>query len=324
MGAMAASQDTVALRDKLSRTIARFEEQFHLLRWVEMDLAVYSRFEQVMIEEFVRDRVLPHSTIHVKRDWEYYTRNPDVTAFLNLLPDECSVDDAAGFLELPIEVAMNLTVDALWDRAITLTTLPRPDDIYQPITFTEGSETELISEEIKRAISQLDGETPLSIAAERVKTSDIRQFLQEIALLARRREVEQVPPGQALVVLYSSTLQGIMRRFSKLLGHRLTRQIFLQARDVKIQDYSWIGFIELEDNVDIEVRPSLIAAVSKGAVPPTLIRESLRSFLEEICEIAHQLTGKTPVKKILSQTRTEIETRFPNRAFDVEWERIFI
>ena len=325
MGALAASIDTAVLRDKLSRTLSRFEEQFHLLRWVEMDLAVYSRFEQVMIEEFIRDRVLPHTTIRVKRDWEYYTRNPDVIAFLNLLPEECTVEDASGFLELPIEIAMNLTVDALWDRAVTVTTLPRPDDIYQPTIFAgNNGESELVSEEIKRAISQLDGETPLSIAAEKVKTSDIRQFLQEIALLARRREVEQVSPGQTLVVLYSSSLQGILQKLSKLVGYRLVRQVFNQARELLLNQYSWLGYVELEEHVDVEVRPSLIAGVSRGAVSPKLLRDSLRALLEVVCSIANELTGKAPVKRIVSQTRAEVETRFPNRAFDVEWERFSI
>lgn len=325
MGAMAASNDTAALRDKLSRVIARFEEQFHLLRWVEMDLAVYSRFERVMIEEFIRDQVYPHTTIHVKRDWEYYTRNPDVTAFLSLLPEECSVEDVGNFLELPVEVTMNLTVDALWDRAVTVTTLPRPDDIYQPTTFVEnGDSSQTVSEEIKRAISQLDGETPLSIAAERVKTSDIRQFLQEIASLARRREVEQVSPGQALVVLYASTLQGLLQRLSKLLGYRLSRQVFLQARNKLVNQYTWLGYVELEEHVDIEVRPSLIAGVSRGAISPQLLREALRALLEEVCVTANQFTGKAPVKRIITQTRHEVETRFPNRAFEVEWERFFV
>ncbi|MDF1539904.1 MAG: hypothetical protein P1Q69_13485, partial [Candidatus Thorarchaeota archaeon] len=63
LGALSASEDNEFLREKLRKIIKAFEEQFNLLRWVEMDLAVYSRFERQVIETFLRDVVTPESVI---------------------------------------------------------------------------------------------------------------------------------------------------------------------------------------------------------------------------------------------------------------------
>ncbi|MGY5874874.1 MAG: hypothetical protein RTU30_03930 [Candidatus Thorarchaeota archaeon] len=322
MGAMAATKDTAGLRSKLIRTLNKFEEQFNLLRWVDMDLAVYARFERVIIEEFVRELVEPRSIIRVRRDWEFYTKNADVIAFLNLIPPVCTVKEAAKFLELPVEIAMNLAVQAVWDRAITAASIPRPDDIYQPTLASTTPSLSDVSLETKQALIELDGETPLSIAAERVKTSDLRRFLEEIAILARRHEVEQVSPGQALVVVYTSAIQSILERCAKVLGFQLTRKIFIRSKEKLLDTYGWLGFIELEDYVDLEVRSSLTAALTKGSVSPETLKDALSALLDKVASLACGLAGRSSIFKIIDLTRKKIEDLFPNMSIEIEWERL--
>lgn len=44
LGAISTKGDSANIRKKLKKTIAKFEEQFSVLKWVELDLAVQTRF----------------------------------------------------------------------------------------------------------------------------------------------------------------------------------------------------------------------------------------------------------------------------------------
>jgi len=110
--AVATKEDTEDIRHRMRRLIDAFEDQFALLRWVELDLAVYTRFERNVVEEFVREQITPETQIELKDHWEFYTSRPDVISFLKLIPEKCTVQDAAEFLEVPLELAMNMAAEA--------------------------------------------------------------------------------------------------------------------------------------------------------------------------------------------------------------------
>ncbi|MFW9870367.1 MAG: hypothetical protein ACFFEL_12140, partial [Candidatus Thorarchaeota archaeon] len=78
LGAISLKEDSAYIRDKLKRIIKLFEEQFSILRWVDLDLAVHTRFEASMIDEFISDKIKPETMMTVRPEWEYYTKRPDV------------------------------------------------------------------------------------------------------------------------------------------------------------------------------------------------------------------------------------------------------
>ena len=325
LGAISSKGDSAHLRDKLKRTIHRFEEQFSVLKWVDLDLAVQTRFEQTVMNEFVRDEIMQESLITVKPEWEHYTKRPDVISFLRLIPDICSVKDAADFLEVPVEIALNLTAEALWEGSIALINPLKPDDIYQTTTLTHSDEMlKGLSPDAIRALSELDGETPLSIAAERLKTSDLKRFLEEVAWLEKRKMIELVSPSQAVVVRYSSALQYLLNRLANIIGINATRKVFFSARDELVDNYSWLSFVTLEEGVDIEMRSSLLSSTLKGSISPDVLDDGLRVFMQFITRKVKDLIGAGPVNKVLYSTKDELEKRFPSTVFQIEWESLLV
>ncbi len=321
LGAISTKGDSANIRKKLKRTIEKFEEQFSVLKWVDLDLAVQTRFEQRVIDEFIRERISPETLITVKGEWEHYTRRPDVVSFLRLIPAICAVKDAAEFLEVPVEIALNLAAEALWEGAIQVANPVKPDDIYQTTSLThDESALEGLSPEAARALTELDGETPLSIAAERLKTIDLKRFLEEVAFLEQRKMVELVTPSQAVIVRYSSALQGLLKRFGNIIGFQAMRDIFFDARTELVENYPWLGFVTLEDGVDIEMRSSLLSATLKGSIEPDILEDGLRVLTQFITRRVKDLMGKDPVNRVLSKTKSEIELRFPSTVYHIEWE----
>ncbi|MHA1961488.1 MAG: hypothetical protein ACW99U_14800 [Candidatus Thorarchaeota archaeon] len=323
MGALSVDTDTAEARERLRRVVSRFEDQFTLLRWIDLDLAIYSRFEKTVIEEFVRDRVLPDSVIHVKWDWEYYTKNADVIAILRLIPRICTVKDAADFLEMPIEIVMNLVAEAYFEKAISISQPVKPDDIYQATALVgETDDVDGISPETSEALTQLDGETPLMIAAEKVRTKDLKRFLEEIALLARRHAIELISPAQATVVLYSSALQEILDRSGTLIGIHLARTAFIESRNALIKQNPWLAFVDLEDGVDVEVKTSLATAAVRGTIAPETLDKGFLELLISIVERTRKFVGPNPAKAIVSKSKEELEKQFPSRTYQIEWEKL--
>jgi hypothetical protein len=308
VGAVSADKESQHLREKLKSVIAKFENQFSLLRWVELDLAVYTRFERYVIEEFIRDQIEPDSQIIVKPHWEFYTKNPDVVSFLRLVPQICTVKDAADFLEMPVEIALNLTAEALWDKAITVKAAIRADDIYEATALT-GSR---------------DGETPLTIAAERVKTADLKRFLSDIGVLAEKHEVELVSPAQAVVVLFSLALQELLDRCARILGRRVTRQMFFDSRDTQAQIYPWLAFVDFDESLDVEIKSSLMSAAGKRRITPEILNDGFRTFLHSIMRNIRSYVGAKPANTILERTREEMGKQFPRRHFEIEWELLSV
>jgi hypothetical protein len=279
VGAASADKESQRLREKLKSVIAKFENQFSLLRWVDLDLAVYTRFERHVIEEFIRDQIEPDSQIIVKPHWEFYTKNPDVVSFLRLVPQICTVKDAASFLEMPVEIALNLTAEALWEKAITVKASIREDDIYEATALTGPRRSaEVVPPEVTRVLSQLDGETPLTIAAERVKTADLKRFLSDIAVLAEKQEVELVSPAQAVVVLFSSALQELLDRCVRILGRRVTHQMFFDSRETQAHIYPWLAFVDFDETLDVEIKNSLMSAAGKRRITPEMLNDGFRTF----------------------------------------------
>ena len=325
LGAVSTKIDTAHIRDKLKRTVIRFEEQFSVLKWVDLDLAVQTRFEQTVMNEFVREQITEDSLITVKPGWEHYTRRPDVISFLRLIPDICSVNDASGFLEVPVEIALNLTAEALWEGSISIANPVKPDDIYQATSLTQ-SEEELhdLSPDAIRALGELDGETPLSIAAERLKTSDLKRFLEEVAWLQKRKMIELVTPSQAVVVRYSSALQYLLNRLANIIGINTTRKAFFSAREDLVDNYSWLAFVTLEEGVDVEMRSSLLSATLKGSISPDILDDGLRVFMQFITRRVKDIMGAGPVNKVLYNTKEELEKRFPSTVFQIEWESLLV
>jgi len=325
LGAISTKVDNQHVRNKLKRTLGKFEEQFAVLKWVELDLAVHTRFEQTIMNEFVRENIIPETLIAVRPEWEHLTRRPDVISFLRLIPDVCSIEDAANFLEVPVEIALNLAAESLWEGAIIVTNPVKPDDIYQSTSLTPTEETlEHLSPEAARTLSELDGETPLSIAAERMRTEDLKRFLEDVAWLKERKMVELVSPSQAVVVRYSSALHGLLKRLADIVGFVPIRNIFFEARDELVALYPWLTFVTLEEGVDIDMRSSLLSATLKGSIAPDAIDDGFRVFIQFIMRRVKDLIGANPVNKILFNTKNEIEQKFPSTVFYIEWESFLV
>jgi hypothetical protein len=320
LGAISVTEDTEQIRNKLKRLIHAFEDQFGLLRWVDLDLAVYTRFERNVIEEFVRGQIGPQTTIRLRRDWEFFTQKADVVSFLKLIPEICTVDEAAKFLEVPVELAMNLAAEAFWEKAVTIAQSAKPDDIYQATSLIRPTETDGISEATAKVLPELDGETPLSIAAERVKTADLKRFLDEIAILAQRKAVELVSPAQATTVLYTSALQETLNRCAKILGIKPARSMFFSSRDKLVAELPWLAFVGLEEGVDVEIKTSLVSATVKGSITPETLSGGFRYLFQEYTRRMSTLMGSSRVNTILSGARSYIEKQFPSTAFDIHWE----
>lgn len=322
LGAISTKGDNANIREKLKKTIVKFEEQFSVLKWVDLDLAVHTRFEQRVIDEFIREQITPETLITVKSEWEHYTKRPDVISFLRLIPAICAVKDAAEFLEVPVEIALNLAAEALWEGAIHVANPVRPDDIYQTTALTHGSNDALedLSPEAARALTELDGETPLSIAAERLKTIDLKRFLEEVAFLEQRKMVELVSPSQAVVVRYSSALQTLLTKFGNIIGFNVTREVFYDARDELVDNYPWLAFIVLEEGIDVDMRSSLLSATLKGTLSPEILDDGFRVLMQFITRRVRDLMGEDPVNRILSVTKDEVEQRFPSTVYHIEWE----
>ncbi|MBY8996554.1 MAG: hypothetical protein KGD60_02390 [Candidatus Thorarchaeota archaeon] len=325
LGAVSTKEDSAQIRTKLKRMIERFEEQFSVLRWVDIDLAIQTRFEQSVIDEFVRYLIIPDTVITVRAGWEHYTKKPDVMSFLRIIPSICSVKDAAEFLEVPIEVALNLAAEALWENAITVYNPVKPDDIYQATSITRpGAEDEKLSPETAKALSELDGETPVSIAAERMRTSDMKRFLKDVAILEKRKMIELVTPAHAVAVRYTSALHSLLKGCSKIVGITAMRKVFLVSREKLVGTYPWMAYVTLEEGVDIEMRSSLTAATIKGTIGPDVLNDGFRVIMQFITRRVKDLTGAQPMNRIIANTREEIQQQFPSTAYEIEWETLVV
>ncbi|MFW9925604.1 MAG: hypothetical protein ACFFDM_02440 [Candidatus Thorarchaeota archaeon] len=324
LGAISLKEDSAYIRDKLKRIIKLFEEQFGILRWVDLDLAVHTRFEASMIDEFIRDKIKPETMMTVRPEWEYYTKRPDVISFLRLIPEICSVKDAAGFLEVPLEVAMNIAAEALWENAITIYNPVKPDDIYQATLAQTTHPDDPLSPDSVRALTEIDGETPLSIAAERLRTSDLRRFLDDVALLERRRMIELVTPAHAVAVRYTAAVQSLLRNCAMIVGLNATRKIFFVSRKELVTNYPWLAYITLEVGVDIEMRSSLTAATIKGSIAPFVLNDGFRVLTQFITRRVKDLTGANPINRIVTNTREEIEQQYPSTVYEIEWETLSV
>jgi hypothetical protein len=323
IGALAASEDNEMLRERVRQLVNIFEEQFNLLRWVEIDLAVYSRFEKHVIQKLVLQEIGPESVIRQKLNWDLFVRDPEVASFLQLLPNSISVREASLFLEMPLDMVLNITANALWERAVVLTTPVLPEDIYQTTSLQRTVESiDGVSPETAAALSQLDGETPLALAAEKVRTKDLKRFLEDIALLAQRDTVERVSPAQATLVQYSNVLQEVLSKCSMLLGKKTVRRIFFKSREALADNYTWLTFIDLEEGVDLDIRSSLASAAMNGRILPDILVDGLKALLQFITKRVSLLIGSEPTNSIVYKTKYELEKVFPRGAHEVLWEQL--
>ncbi len=321
VGALVVNKDTEALREKLRAIIQEFEKQFSILRYIDLDLAVYTRFEKTVMSEFIFNEITPETIIRKKLNWDLITDNPDVRSFLQLLPEKCSVRDAAEFLEMPVEVAMKLTAEALWERAITVSEPVRPDDIFSAtVRGLIGGQTDDVSPDTARAIRELDGETPLAIAAERVKTSDLQRFLEEVAMLARRRAIERVSPSQTAMILWTSLIQQLLNIGAKILGTERTARVFTEARRELLGVYPWLAFVDLEREVDVDIRSGLIASAVKGEISPVIVNDGFRALTQFFTKRLSRYVNMKRVNEAILTVKDTMEKEFPTRCYDIEWE----
>lgn len=323
LGAVSTKEDTENTRTKLRRLIERFEEQFSVLRWVEIDLAVHTRFEPSVIDEFVRSNIHSDTIITVRPEWQHYTKKTEVISFLRLIPSICTVKEAAEFLEIPLEVGLNLAAEALWEKTITIENPVKPDDIFQAMSIMGTSPlTGPLEPETVRTLTEFDGETPISIAAERLKTSDLKRFLDDVALLEKRKMIELVSPAHSVAIRYTSALQLLLKNCANIVGLDVMRMIFLKSREQLVDNYPWLAFVSLEEGVDIELRSSLTAATIKGTIGPDVINDGFRVLLQFMTRKVRDLLGSTPINKIVTNTRREIQNHFPGTAYEIEWESL--
>ncbi|MGV9168763.1 MAG: hypothetical protein ACOC38_02355 [Promethearchaeia archaeon] len=325
LGALSVEQESAQLREKLKRTVKKFEEQFNLLRWVDIDLAVYSRFEKVVLDEFVRDRIQEDSIIQVKHNWELFTGQAEVRSFLNLIPKRCSVQDAADFLEIPLDLVVDLASKAYWDKAIEVSSPVTLDDIYQT-TFLNQNDKQIqgVSEKTIKALGELDGETPLVIAAERVKTKDMKRFLEEIALLAEKHAVEPVPEVQSILVLYKNVLQTAVLSCAKLIGHKAAATTFRKSQKALLEVYPWVRLVCLENQVDVEIKNQLNSAVVRRAISAETISKGFGKLMRYIAEGTSYYTGCYIANRIVQNTRNETRRQFPHLVNSISWDKLTV
>jgi hypothetical protein len=325
LGAISVNEDSAQVRTKLKRMLERFEEQFNILRWVDIDLAIQTRFEASVMDEFIRPLIEPDTMMTVRAEWEHYTKRPDVRSFLRLIPSICSVKDAAGFLEVPIEVALNIAAEALWENAITIYNPVKPDDIYQATDITSSPESDAtLSAGSVRALTGIDGETPLSIAAERLKTSDLKKFLRDVAILEKRRMIELVTPSHSVAVRFTAALQTLLRNSAKIVGLNVIRKVFFVCRNELVANYPWLAYVTLEEGIDIEMRSSLTAATIKGTIGPDVLNDGFRVLMQFITRRVKDLTGSSPINRIVINTKEEIELQYPSAVYEIEWETLTV
>ncbi len=321
VGALVVSEDREYLREKLKNVIAIFEEKFTILKYVDMDLAVYSRFEPIVLNEFILEHITPATILRKKLKWESLTSNPEVRLFLEKIPDRCSVQEAADINNIPVEVAMATAAEAVWEKAVSTIQPVQPDDIYQATSIARiSADLDGVSPETRKAVAELDGETTLAIAAQRAGVSDFDQFLEEIAILAQRKAIEKVSPAQATLILQASVLQTILNLSAKIIGTDNVRKIYRTTKVHMLKKYPWLAFVDLEEGVDVEVRSSLITASVKGSLSPTLIYDGFREFMQSITLGISHYTGLKPTSCMIGRVKSVIEKQFPNRSFEVEWE----
>ncbi|MHA2352824.1 MAG: hypothetical protein ACXABX_06865 [Candidatus Thorarchaeota archaeon] len=321
LGAVSTKEDSAFARKKLKRLIERFEEQFNVLRWVDIDLAVHTRFEQNVIDEFIRSIIHPDSVITVRPEWQHFTNKAEVVSFLRLIPSICTVKEAVHFLEIPLEVGLNLAAEALWEKAITINNPVKPDDIYQATSIAGSTPlSEPLPPETVRTLTEFDGETPISIAAERLKTSDLKRFLDEVALLEKRKIIELVTPAHSVVIRYTSALQLLLNNCANIVGLNVMRGVFLRSRQQLVDTYPWLAFVSLEEGTDIELRSSLTAATIKGSISPDVINDGFRVLLQFVTRRVRDLLGSKPINTIVANTRKEIQSHYPGTAYEIEWE----
>jgi hypothetical protein len=276
-----------------------------------------------VLDEFIREQINPETVMTIRPEWEHYTKRPDVHSFLKLIPSICSVEDAAGFLEIPIEVALNIAAEALWENAITVYNPVKPDDIYQATDLTGTSESDhTLSAGSVQALTEIDGETPLSIAAERLRTADLQRFLQDVAVLEKRRMIELVTPAHAVAVRYTAALQTLLRNSAMIVGLNVMRKVFFVSRNELVGTYPWLAYVTLEEGVDIEMRSSLTAATIKGTIGPDVLNDGFRAVMQFITRRVKDLTGATPINKIVTNTKEEIELQYPSTVYEIEWETL--
>ncbi|MHA1246977.1 MAG: hypothetical protein ACTSPE_06595 [Candidatus Thorarchaeota archaeon] len=324
VGALVVNSDREFLREKLRAIVSEFEKQFSILRYVDIDLAVYTRFEKTVMSEFIFDEITEETIIRKVLNWDLITTDPDVRSFLQLLPEQCSVKDAAEFLEMPIEMAIRMAAEAVWEKAVTLSQPVKPDDIYQTTMLADVTRVDEVSPDTVRALAELDGETPLAIVAERVKTSDLKRFIDEIGLLVKRKRIEKVPPAQATLVLQISVLQGLLSSGARLIGIDKAREVFAESKQQLISVYPWLAYVDLEEGVDVDIRSSLITASVKGTISPSVIYDGFRALMQFVTKRLSAYIGIRPTNCIVRRVKESTERQFPSRSYEVQWEAITV
>ena len=224
-----------------------------------------------------------------------------------------------------MSLAIDLASKAYWDKAIEVTHPVTPDDIYQTTFLHQQShQIEGVSEETMKALGELDGETSLAIAAERVKTKDMKRFLEEIAMLAEKHAVEPVPEVQSILVLYKNVLENILLTCTKLIGHNATAALFRKSQRILIETYPWLRLVYLEDQADVEIKNQLNAAVVKREVSADTISEGFGDLLHYIAEYTSVYTGRSIVNRIVEKTKTKTKKQFPRLVNNVAWDQLAV
>jgi hypothetical protein len=206
---------------------------------------------------------------------------------------------------------------------VTISNPVRPDDIYQATSLLDVREVmEGITPDAMKALSELDGETPVSIAAERTRTSDLKRFLEDIAWLQKRRMVELVSPSQAVVVRNSTALQNLLNKCANIIGAQAMRSIFFESQKELASTYPWLAFVTIEDAIDVDIRSSLTSSTVKGSIDPDYLADGFRVLMQFITRRVSEYTGADVVNHIVKVAKDETNDQFPSTAYQIEWEAL--
>ncbi len=155
-----------------------------------------------------------------------------------------------------------------------------------------------------------------------MKTSDLKRFLEDIALLARYRAVERVSPSQAMLVLHLTALKSMMSKYAKLLGYKTALRIFFESRSPVLEMHPWLAFVNLGQTLDLDVKSSLTTALFRGTITPETISDGFRLLFQSIVAKVRKYVGSRPVNAVLTSTRQDLEREFPSKVYEIQWEQM--
>ncbi|MFW9850981.1 MAG: hypothetical protein ACFFF4_17775, partial [Candidatus Thorarchaeota archaeon] len=105
---------------------------------------------------------------------------------------------------------------------------------------------------------------------------------------------------------------------------RAARNIFIESRRALSDIYTWLSFVDLEDDVDVEIRGSLASAAIKGRISSEVLVDGFTALIQFITKRVSLLVGASTVNHVLFKSKLDIERTYPKTSYEVQWERMTV